>query len=421
MKRITAVMLTAAMLCGYSAAEAKDEIKVYYDGAQIEFDTVPEIVNERTFVPLRAIAETLGADVAWDGSKDMVTLSRDDVETYLIIGSDETKTKKDEKTTSGRLDAAPYIKDERTMVPVRFISETFGMDVDWDGETLSVLINQPKQTDEPTEVIAEATAEPTEEPTAEPAAEQLTDDERYAKAYEGTRYKFVQNVPEMTSDFESKAKNIKTEKHSDIGKDINGNGVLYIQKDRRSGETAGNATIFLKNSTGYDSRAVYDISFDLYCPPANGSVTVDILDTDEVYIGRIMILERGGKCLVGEEKDTAFESMEYFNNNTDGNDEDVIPANGAHVNILLDMMRRRYTVTVTGVENGAEPHTVAATFNDNFKSYRVREAWGPEDYTWTGKRDRFLGLKFATLQEGMSMPVIVDNLVTNLVEDTILQ
>lgn len=412
MKKITAVMMIAAMLCGNGAAIAEDEIKVYYDGTQIEFDTVPEVVNERTFVPLRAIAETLGAEVAWDGSKDMVTLARDDVETYLIIGSDETKTQKGEETAQGRLDAAPYIKDERTMVPVRFISEAFGMDVDWDGETLSVHITQPEQTEEPpAEVIAEATAEPTSEP--------LTKDEQYAKAYEGTRYKFLQNVPEMTSDFESKAKNIKTEKHSDLGTDINGNGVLYIQKDRRSGETAGNATIFLKNSTGYDSRAVYDITFDLYCPPANGSVTVDILDTDEVYIGRIMISERGGKCLVGEEKDTAFESMEYFNNNTDGNDEDVIPANGAHVNILLDMMRRRYTVTVTGVENGAEPHTVAATFNDNFKSYRVRNAWGPEDYTWTGKRDRFLGLKFATFQEGMSMPVIVDNLVTNILEDTI--
>ena len=412
MKKITAVMMIAAMLCGNGAAIAEDEIKVYYDGTQIEFDTVPEVVNERTFVPLRAIAEALGAEVAWDGSKDMVTLARDDVETYLIIGSDETETQKGEETAQGRLDAAPYIKDERTMVPVRFISEAFGMDVDWDGETLSVHITQPEQTEEPSaEVIAEATAEPTAEP--------LTKDEQYAKAYEGTRYKFLQNVPEMTSDFESKAKNIKTEKHSDFGTDINGNGVLYIQKDRRSGETAGNATIFLKNSTGYDSRAVYDITFDLYCPPANGSVTVDILDTDEVYIGRIMISERGGKCLVGEEKDTAFESMEYFNNNTDGNDEDVIPANGAHVNILLDMMRRRYTVTVTGVENGAEPHTVAATFNDNFKSYRVRNAWGPEDYTWTGKRDRFLGLKFATFQEGMSMPVIVDNLVTNILEDTI--
>ena len=171
MKKITAVMMIAAMLCGNGAAIAEDEIKVYYDGTQIEFDTVPEVVNERTFVPLRAIAETLGAEVAWDGSKDMVTLSRDDIKTYLVIGSDETKTQNARETASGKLDAAPYIKDERTMVPVRFISEAFGMDVDWDGETLSVLITQPEQEAEPT-------VEPTVEPTAAPADEPLSEAER---------------------------------------------------------------------------------------------------------------------------------------------------------------------------------------------------------------------------------------------------
>ena len=365
MKKTTAVLLAAAMLLGYSAA-AKDEIKVYYDGAEIEFDTTPEIVNERTFVPLRAIAETLGAEVAWDGSKEMITLSKDGVETYLVIGSDETKTTKDGKSSSGKLDAAPYIKDERTMVPVRFISETFGMDVDWNGETLSVLIDQPEPIDAQTPL-----------PTEELPDEQLTDDEKYEKMYEGTRYRFVQNVPELTNDFESGAGSIEMKKHSALGTDVTGNGVMYVQKDRRNGETDGYITATLQHMNQYGDKIIYDISFDLYCPPVNGSVAVRLLGMKETDIGSVMISDFAGKCIVGNKKDEEFVAAEYFNNNTNGNDEDVVLANSAHINMLVDMKRRRYTVTVTGVENDAEPRTVSAELiNYGSGTGRIAEFYG---------------------------------------------
>ena len=143
MKKITAFLLTSSILLSGIAAKADDRIRVYYGDAEIRFDTAPEIVNERTFVPLRAIAEDLGTEVGWDGDTQTISLTSGDTITYLTIGSLDTKTIKNNNTTIGAVDAAPYIKDERTMVPVRFIAETFGMDVDWDGNTRSVYINAP--------------------------------------------------------------------------------------------------------------------------------------------------------------------------------------------------------------------------------------------------------------------------------------
>ena len=139
MKKLLAGILSSALLFSSLSVSAQD-ISVYLDDLKIEFDTMPENINDRVFVPLRAIAEALGAEVEWDDATETVTLSKYDTRTTLVIGSIFTKTFSFGTMTQKSLDAAPYIKDERTMVPVRFISETFGNWVDWDDNTQSVLI-----------------------------------------------------------------------------------------------------------------------------------------------------------------------------------------------------------------------------------------------------------------------------------------
>ena len=143
MKKITAFIMASSILLSGIATRADDRIRVYYGDAEIRFDTVPEIVNERTFVPLRAIAEALGTEVGWNGETQTISLTSGDTITYLTIGALNTRTLKNNITTAGALDAVPYIKDDRTMVPVRFIAETFGMEVDWDGDKRAVYINAP--------------------------------------------------------------------------------------------------------------------------------------------------------------------------------------------------------------------------------------------------------------------------------------
>ncbi len=99
--------------------------------------TVPVIRSDRTLLPIRCIIEAMGGTVGWDGANRMVTLSLGDRSLYMIIGSTSVL---DQSGTYHTLDSAPVIIHDRTMLPVRFVSEFFGAAVDWDGETRMVTI-----------------------------------------------------------------------------------------------------------------------------------------------------------------------------------------------------------------------------------------------------------------------------------------
>ena len=91
----------------------------------MDFDTAPEIVNGRTFVPMRAIFEAMGADVKWNDARR---------EAVAELGASEVALKIDSNiglhdTTASVLDTAPYIKQGRTMLPLRYLSESLGYDV----------------------------------------------------------------------------------------------------------------------------------------------------------------------------------------------------------------------------------------------------------------------------------------------------
>ncbi len=111
-------------------------VKVLLDGQNIGFDQEPVIVNDRTLVPMRAIFEALGAYVDWDGTARMVTATKGSNKISISIGSNQLNVNGTIKT----LDVAAQIINDRTLVPVRAISEAFNCDVEWDGASRSVLI-----------------------------------------------------------------------------------------------------------------------------------------------------------------------------------------------------------------------------------------------------------------------------------------
>ena len=143
MKKLLPLLLTALSLMS-SAAYAADDIAVYIDGERIEFDVEPQIINERTMVPMRKIFETLGAEVEWVPEPQMIFATRGARCVLLQIGKSAIAVKDfaTGEETKTELDIAPVIVDERTLVPVRAISEAYGMDVEWDGETSSVYITR---------------------------------------------------------------------------------------------------------------------------------------------------------------------------------------------------------------------------------------------------------------------------------------
>lgn len=110
--------------------------KVFLDGNQLQFDVSPVIENDRTLVPMRAIFEALGAEISWDEITKTVTAVKGDVKISLTVGS-KTAYKNGEPFV---LDVPAKIIGGRTMVPLRFISESLGAGVYWEGSTQTVRI-----------------------------------------------------------------------------------------------------------------------------------------------------------------------------------------------------------------------------------------------------------------------------------------
>ena len=112
-------------------------LTVEVNGKDVNFaDQRPFIKDGRTLVPLRAIFEALGAEVVWNGATRTATSTRGDVTVSLTIDSDIMYVNGKEVT----LDVPATIVNDRTVVPVRAISEAFGCKVEWNGNYQTAII-----------------------------------------------------------------------------------------------------------------------------------------------------------------------------------------------------------------------------------------------------------------------------------------
>ncbi len=121
-----------------SAAEKSKVIKlqigsriVNVDNEAVIYDTAPVIRNDRTLVPIRIVTETLGGKVDWNGVTKEVTLHIDGKEIKMTVGK-----------TLEKYGVAPVIIDGRTFVPVRFVADELGATVAWDDATKTVTITK---------------------------------------------------------------------------------------------------------------------------------------------------------------------------------------------------------------------------------------------------------------------------------------
>lgn len=137
-----AVVCLAAVLAfaifGMPGSSGAAEVKIYLDGNMLEFDQPPIIEDGRTLVPLRAIFEALGAHLDWDGETRTVTAQKEQLEIELQIGSKAAYV----NNQPVELDVPGRIVNDRTLVPLRFVSEALGARVDWDGSASIVRITQ---------------------------------------------------------------------------------------------------------------------------------------------------------------------------------------------------------------------------------------------------------------------------------------
>jgi len=112
------------------------------DGARVTLDAPAALLEDRTLVPLRALVEHLGGTISWNAKTRQVTLKVRGITISLTIG-------KSTALVNGKLLAidpknskvVPVLSSSRTMLPLRFVAENLGLQVEWDAKTRTITVN----------------------------------------------------------------------------------------------------------------------------------------------------------------------------------------------------------------------------------------------------------------------------------------
>lgn len=127
-----------------------NSIKVQINGEFVDFTdsdgnkVEPQIINDRTMVPMRKIFEEFGAEIEWiDGTKSIIATTADKEIGLQINNSKAIVKNANGETEIITLDSVPVIVEGRTLVPVRFIAESLDKIVGWDQENRAVVIVEP--------------------------------------------------------------------------------------------------------------------------------------------------------------------------------------------------------------------------------------------------------------------------------------
>lgn len=171
----------------------KDEkaIVLEINGAKVEQteEYASFIKENRTFVPLRLISEKLGFTVEWNEETKDITITNKD-EKVVFNTQKDTYIGKDGKEV--KMDVKPVVKNNRTFLPIRFVSEALGIEINWDGETRTVTVGKAEtKTEEKVEDKKEEKVEEKAEAKKDEKAEVKEDNKEDKKVEEKTETKEV--------------------------------------------------------------------------------------------------------------------------------------------------------------------------------------------------------------------------------------
>lgn len=205
---LAALMTASALAAPVSAAEYT-KANLLVNGKAVVTDQSPVIVDGRTLVPVRVIAESLGSKVDWDANTKTVTFTYGGMTAAMEINGDNLKVTAAGKTQLIPLDVPATIINSRTMVPVRFLSETFGYKVDWDANTKTVLVSSNGSDVTTTPAAADVA---TSSAAAEGMADkELKDDAMVADGYAAVLNNYTKKMSKAQSkDFEEACDKVAT-------------------------------------------------------------------------------------------------------------------------------------------------------------------------------------------------------------------
>lgn len=153
--------LAAAFLCLLALTGTCGAIGLMVDGQQLVLDVQPQVVQQRTLVPMRAIFEKLGATVTWDQATQTARAVKGSDTVEITLNSTTAYVNGEAET----LDVPAMAVNGRTLVPVRFVSEALDAQVDWFQDSQIVRITTPGHTPAP---VPTPTPTPTPAPTPKP-------------------------------------------------------------------------------------------------------------------------------------------------------------------------------------------------------------------------------------------------------------
>ena len=139
------VLWTRKRLVEYDMADIEDVLNekcpsdtpyIEFNGNILGFDVPPIIEDGSTLVPMRFLFEQMGADVEWDSETQTATATLDNTVVTFSIDNINAEVNK----TSATMDVPARLINGKTMVPLRFLSENMGYDVDWDADSRTAII-----------------------------------------------------------------------------------------------------------------------------------------------------------------------------------------------------------------------------------------------------------------------------------------
>jgi hypothetical protein len=110
------------------AAKIAEKVNVRVNDNIVAFPDAQPFIddNNRTLIPVRFVAEQLGANVSWDNDKATATIEQNGITVKVQIGNEDLAVVKSGAASTIKMDTVAVLKDDRTYVPIRFVAETLG-------------------------------------------------------------------------------------------------------------------------------------------------------------------------------------------------------------------------------------------------------------------------------------------------------
>jgi N-acetylmuramoyl-L-alanine amidase len=135
------LLLIALMLPALASAAPQDSavgVPLFYNGKELKPEIAPRIIKDVTMVPIRIVAEELGSKVEWNQAAQKVTITKNTMQIEMVINQPSATL----NGTNIKLDAAPLLIAGNTLLPVRFVAENMGIEVNWNDVQRAVYLKE---------------------------------------------------------------------------------------------------------------------------------------------------------------------------------------------------------------------------------------------------------------------------------------